>query len=131
MSESIAIALIGLVGLIVSAVLGPILVIRQGRANKEAIEDKLGVPNGHGNVVQMLTTLLDGQTGQDRRLASIESRLHRGDEKMSTHGHQLDAIVSAQADLDYRVQTIESSCQALPAIRTATEAIAEHTDTQT
>lgn len=37
----------------------------------------IGVPNGKGNVVQMLEKILAGQTGQDSRLASIEARQNR------------------------------------------------------
>lgn len=51
-------------------------------AAKKSTEDKLGTPNGKGNVVEMLESalrgqalILEGQTGQDNRLASIERRL--------------------------------------------------------
>lgn len=38
----------------------------------EDLRDRIGEPNGKGNVVQMLTTLLNGQAGQDNRIARLE-----------------------------------------------------------
>lgn len=52
-------------------------------ATKKSTEDKLGTPNGHGNIVQMMERLLAGQTGQDERLAVIEQRQVRQAERLS------------------------------------------------
>lgn len=41
----------------------------------KATQQAIGDPNGHGNVVEMMERLLSGQTGQDARLASLESRV--------------------------------------------------------
>lgn len=94
-------------------------------------DGKLGTPNGHGDVTTMLGTLirqqtemLDGQTGQDTRLAVIESRLGKGDERMAGLGGRLSdmadqvddlagnlaPLIEGQAELAERVGRIESSC---------------------
>ena len=52
-------------------------------ATKKSTEDKLGTPNGHGSIVQMMERLLAGQTGQDERLAVIEARQVRQAERLS------------------------------------------------
>lgn len=95
--------LVAIVVVIVSAIVGP-LVVAKANERAKRIEERLGEPNGHGNVVQMMERLLAGQTGQDARLAQIEGRLHRGDERMG----RLGAKVS---DLSERVAKIETSCQ--------------------
>lgn len=95
------------------------------------IEGRLGTPNGHGDVATMLGTLihqqaqlLDGQTGQDARLAVIEGRLGKGDERMAGLGGRLSdmadqvddlagklaPLIEGQAALVARVGRIESSC---------------------
>ena len=59
-------------------------------ATKKSTEEKIGTPNGQGNLVQMLESslrgqalLLEGQTGQDERLAVIEARQIRQAERLS------------------------------------------------
>lgn len=39
---------------------------------RREVANRIGTPNGDGNVVQMLTTLLNGQAGQDARIARLE-----------------------------------------------------------
>ena len=115
-------AILGLLGVALSAVVGPVWVARiaaSARQTAETTRDRLGVPNGQGNVVQMLHRLLDGQTGQDARLARIEGRLHRGDERMADLGSRISAHGDQLTDLDQRLRSIEAS----------TSAIAHHTDT--
>jgi hypothetical protein len=130
-SVSTNVALIGLGGVVVSAVVGPVWVTRISQQAKtatdqakESIEARLGVPNGHGDMSTMLGTiihqqaqLLDGQTGQDVRLAKIETRLSKGDERMghlgariSHVGDQVSDVAEAQTALAERVGRIESSC---------------------
>lgn len=55
---------------------------------KKSTDEKIGTPNGKGNVVEMLESalrgqalILEGQTGQDNRLASIERRLGAVEER--------------------------------------------------
>ena len=81
-------------------------------------EGKLGTPNGHGDVSTMLGTLihqqtemLDGQTGQDARLAQIEHRMSKGDERMIRLGTRLSSQGDQLDSLTRRVGRIETSCQ--------------------
>lgn len=46
---------------------------RTADALTETLDAKVGTPNGKGNVVQMLERLLNGQTGQDSRIAVLET----------------------------------------------------------
>jgi hypothetical protein len=54
------------------ALIGVALVQTMRRATTTA--NRIGEPNGEGNVVQMLERILHGQTGQDVRLARLEHR---------------------------------------------------------
>lgn len=102
----------------ISAVIGPMLLAYQA-ARSRRIEARLGTPNGAGNVSEMLGSihhsvgqLLDGQTGQDVRLAKIETRLARNE----------GLIVSLETRLDNddrRLSGIEESCVHLSAATTA------------
>lgn len=78
----IIVALITMVGGVLVAMINN---RRVGSKAGEAL-DRIGVPNGKGNVVQMLETLLAGQTQQDQRMARIEERLNSGD----GHLHRID-----------------------------------------
>lgn len=49
------------------------------------MSSRLGAPNGKGNVVEMLEALLAGQTGQDARLAKLETG-------QLMHAHRLQRI---------------------------------------
>jgi len=53
-----------------SIVTGVLTLLNKRSASR--VEDKIGDPNGQGNVVQMLERILSGQTGQDHRLAELE-----------------------------------------------------------
>lgn len=67
----IAVALIGACGGIASAYAANV-------ARKD-VRDRIGTPNGQGNVVEMMERLLAGQTGQDNRIARLEGNdLQRG-----------------------------------------------------
>ena len=128
-------ATVALCTVIVSAVVGPVAVIAAG-ARARRIEAAVGTPNGHGDVATMLATilhqqaqLLDGQTSQDMRLASIDGRLSRGDVRMADHGARISTLADQVGTLTTRVERTEASCSALPGIEAATEAIAAHTDT--
>jgi len=103
MTEAEAIVYVALITAVVApVVLSLVQSMKAGRGVKEAkvaagaavsvaadalestagLHERIGTPNGEGNVVQMLTKVLEGQAtflaqqaGQDRRLASLE---HRG-----------------------------------------------------
>jgi hypothetical protein len=110
---------------LITAVLGPIVVLAARTAAKAAmanvdrrgqqIEDRIGEPNGHGNLVQMMEKLLSGQTGQDARLASIDDRIARGDEKIVVLGTKISAQGDEIHSLARRVGRIETSCQFIAA----------------
>lgn len=85
---AVLVALIGAMGIIGVALVqqGVATARRAKRAELTAatVADRVGEPNGEGNVVRMLERLLRGQTGQDSRLARLEmsgnlrdQRLHR------------------------------------------------------
>ena len=43
------------------------------------VRDRIGTPNGQGNVVEMMERLLAGQAGQDNRIARLEGNdIQRG-----------------------------------------------------
>ena len=70
---------------LVAALGGLAVAIVQARAARLAIHEqaqRIGTPNGHGNLVEMMERLLSGQTGQDSRLAIIESRQVRQAERL-------------------------------------------------
>jgi len=43
--------------------------------SRRDVRDRIGNPNGHGNVVQMIERLLSGQTAQDTRLAGHDGTI--------------------------------------------------------
>jgi len=106
-SEAAAVAIVVAV---VSAVIGPVIVAKANERAKR-IEAALGTPNGHGDIVQMMEKLLHGQTGQDARLAQIEHRMSKGDERMIRLGTRLSSQGDQLDSLTRRVGRIETSCQ--------------------
>lgn len=78
----VQVAAVGAVGVATASALAAIPGVLAKRSSAR-LEDKLGEPNGKGNVVQMLERLLSGQTGQDNRLARIESRQHDHETRLS------------------------------------------------
>lgn len=69
---SVSVALIGLVGI--------------------RMRQTIGTPNGQGNVVEMLEWLLEGQAGQDRRLADIETRQNNAEGRLNHIDWRLRSI---------------------------------------
>ena len=69
---SVSVALIGLVGI--------------------RMRQTIGTPNGQGNVVEMLEWLLEGQAGQDRRLADIETRQNNAEGRLNHIDDRLRSI---------------------------------------
>lgn len=67
MTEGVIVAIaVGIVGPIIVALIG-LLGLRR----------RVGSPNGHGNVMEMLERLLHGQASQDQRLAELEANDNR------------------------------------------------------
>ena len=46
------------------------------------VRDRIGTPNGQGNVVEMMERLLAGQAGQDNRIARLEASDAAHDERI-------------------------------------------------
>ena len=65
-AAAVLVALVAALASIASALIG--------LAAKKSHEERIGTPNGHGTIAEMMAKLLDGQTGQDTRLAVIEQR---------------------------------------------------------
>lgn len=62
-----------------------------GRKTRREIGRRVGTPNGHGNVVQMVERLLAGQAGQDERLAKLE----RGQNRAATRAGRIESRLKA------------------------------------
>lgn len=69
MTQAEAAVWVALVGAVVTPVVTSV-VARRG--TKRELEQRVGTPNGHGNVVEMFERLVTGQAGQDNRLAKLE-----------------------------------------------------------
>lgn len=82
---------VALTTVVVSAVVGPVAVAFAS-ARAKRIEAAIGEPNGHGNLATMMAKLLDGQTGQDMRIARQDREIH---------------------ELVQRVSRIETTCTAI------------------
>lgn len=76
MSDPVLVAIIGVVGAIL------VEIVRRGF---KSLSERVGTPNGQGNIVQMLERILRGQTGQDLRLAKLE-------EGQANHAQRLHLI---------------------------------------
>lgn len=88
MSESatvaIVIAVIGAVSAITSAHLA--------NSARKDVKDRIGEPNGGQDVVSMLTKILDGQTGQDARLAVHDTLFAKVDHRLNVLSASVDTI---------------------------------------
>lgn len=103
-----------IVAVIISAIAGPLLVAHQA-ARTRRIESRLGVPNGAGNVAEMVGRTLhtvgllyDGQLAQDAHLVRIDERLAAGDVRLAAGDARMTAM-------EQRLLRIESTCSALAA----------------
>ena len=100
-------ALAALGAALVAALGGLAVAIVQARAAIHEQAQRIGTPNGHGNLVEMMERLLSGQTGQDSRLAVIEARQVRQAER-------LHAIEDTQQQFCASVHGIEVAVDARP-----------------
>ncbi len=86
--EQIAGEVVGAVALVLVAMIGVLgeLIRRGAKEARDAADtarhtaadaaSRIGEPNGHGNVVEMLERILAGQVGQDNRIARLEGGQH-------------------------------------------------------
>lgn len=81
---AIVIALIGAVSAIASAYLA--------NSARRDVKDRIGDPNGGQDVVSMLTKILDGQTGQDARLAVHDTLFAKVDHRLNVLSASVDTI---------------------------------------
>jgi hypothetical protein len=68
-SIDLQVALVGAAAVVLTAVIAALGTVLSARRTRERIGD----PNGHGSIVGMLTEVLNGQAGQDRRIAHLEA----------------------------------------------------------
>lgn len=107
----------GAIGIVIVGLLAAIASVSSaliGLAAKKSTEEKIGTPNGHGNLVQMLesallgqATLLEGQTGQDARLAVIEQR-------QTEQAGRLAQVERTQQTFCASVHGLETAVEGLP-----------------
>lgn len=77
-------------GIAVTAISG---VVAAGFKFAVDIRARLGDPNGNGDIVKMLTRLIDGQAGQDLRLAKLEHGQAEHGERISRIERQLHDVL--------------------------------------
>lgn len=86
----------GVIVAIIVSVLGPTVVALLNRHEVRRrigdMNDRIGEPNGSGNVVQMLETVIAGQTTQDVRLSGLESRTAAVEQRVGQVEHRLDQM---------------------------------------
>ena len=100
----------GAIGIVIVgflAAVGSVTSALIGLAAKKSTEDKLGTPNGHGTIAEMMAKLLDGQTGQDTRLAVIEQRQVRQAERLSAIEHTQQTFCASVHEIEVAVNASE------------------------
>lgn len=102
---AIVIAVIGAISAVLSAYLA--------NSARKDVKDRIGEPNGGQDVVSMLTKILDGQTGQDARLAvhdtlfaKVDHRLNVLSASVDTIRHDCHLIRAMDEDVSHKVDDI-------------------------
>lgn len=102
LTEATVVAVISASALVLAAALpGFLWLVRTARSTRDAV----GEPTSRGDLVTMLVKLLDGQTGQDRRLASLEGGQMETNRRLSG--------VEARVALLERIETAHDETDAL------------------
>jgi len=92
-----------------AAIVGPLIVFalgllaagwKFGMNLRDELRHRVGTPNGHGNVVQMLETLLGGQAGQDNRIAALEATVNSRTTTIEAVDTMREEIAARGARLD-------------------------------
>lgn len=94
LTEQVQVAAVGAAGIVLAASVPAYLAVRAGQRTRQ-IGERIGDPNGHGSVVKMLTEVLAGQAGQDKRIAKLEAGQHD--------------LSTSQARLEGRVEVLEKA----------------------
>ena len=81
---AIVIAVIGALSAVTSAYIA--------NSARKDVKDRIGDPNGGQDVVSMLTKILDGQTGQDARLAVHDTLFAKVDHRLNVLSTSVDTI---------------------------------------
>lgn len=81
---AIVIAVIGALSAVTSAYIA--------NSARKDVKDRIGDPNGGQDVVSMLTKILDGQTGQDARLAIHDTLFAKVDHRLNVLSASVDTI---------------------------------------
>ena len=81
---AIVIAVIGALSAVASAYLA--------NSARKDMKNRIGEPNGDQDVVSMLTKILDGQTGQDARLAIHDTLFAKVDHRLNVLSASVDTI---------------------------------------
>lgn len=92
-----ALALVGV------AVVAGVFGLLQNRKTRRSIEDRIGTPNGQGNVIEMQETglsrlvqleriVLRGQSEQDKRIARLEQADVAHDRTLDRHDQRIRAL---------------------------------------
>lgn len=81
---ALAIAVIGAISATASAHLA--------NSARKDVKERIGEPNGSQDVVSMLTRILEGQTGQDSRLAVHDALFAKMDTRLNVLSTSVDSI---------------------------------------
>lgn len=90
-SVDLQVAIVGAAAVVLTGVIAAVTTVLSNRGTR----NRIGDPNGHGSVVAMLTDVLAGQAGQDKRIARLE-------EGHNTISHDVSQLVG-------RVDVIEKA----------------------
>ena len=94
--------------------------------SRRDVRDRIGNPNGHGSVVQMMERLLSGQTSQDARLAGHDSTI-------AAVIAQVSELAAAVVELTAIVGQVRTGCAGVRAgedrIESRVSEITRHTAT--
>lgn len=94
--------------------------------SRRDVRERIGTPNGHGNVVQMMERLLSGKTAQDTRLAGHDSTI-------AAVIAQVSELAASVVELTAIVDQVRTDCVGIRAgedrIESRVAEIARHTDT--
>ena len=98
----------------------------RSRRDVRDVRERIGTPNGHGNVVQMMERLLSGQTSQDARLAGHDSTI-------AAVIAQVSELAASVVELTALVDQVRTGCVGIRAgedrIESRVSEIARHADT--
>lgn len=117
---AIVIALIGAVSAIASAYLA--------NSARKDVKDRIGEPNGGQDVVSMLTKILDGQTGQDARLAVHDTLFAKMDHRLNVLSSSVDTIRQIRQECHFIRAVDEDTAHKVDDIAGKVGADRRHTD---